>query len=107
MQFIKAHDMYSCLNLNLNANPSAVHLTHCSGNGQVEGSGDFDVLAIAGNKGDGVSETFHHGGIVGEEVGVGLLIGLAEEMSGEHLRGLNKAVVTAGHCDGFSRENLT
>ena len=54
-----------------------------------------------------MSETFHHGGIVGEEVGVGLLIGLAEEMSGEHLRGLNEAVVAAGHCDGFSRENLT
>lgn len=57
---------------------SAIIAQRC-GNGQVEGSGDFDVFTIARDEGDGMSETFDDRGIVGEEVGVGLGVGLAKK----------------------------
>ena len=64
--------------------------------GQVEGCGDLDVFAVAGDEGDGVSEAFDDGGIIGEEVGVGLLVGLAEKGGGEDLGGLDEAIVGTG-----------
>ncbi len=76
------------------------------GNGQVEGCGDFDVFTVAEDKGDGMSEAFHNGSIVGEEVGVGLLVGLAEKGGGKDLRGLDKSVVGTGNCHTFAIDQM-
>ena len=69
---------------------------------QVEGCGDLDVFAVAGDKGDGMSEAFHNGSIVGEEVGVRLLISLAKQRGRKDLRGLDKSVVGTGNSDALA-----
>ena len=44
------------------------------GDGKVEGRCDFDVLAVALDKGDGVAVGFHHRGIVGKQLAVRLTV---------------------------------
>ena len=43
-----------------------------------------------------MAEAFDDGGIIGEEVGVGLLVSLAEKGGGEDLGGLDEAIVGTG-----------
>ena len=42
---------------------------------KVEGSGEFDVLTVALNQADAMTEMFHHRGIVGEGIRVRLTVG--------------------------------
>ena len=61
------------------------------GYGKVEGRGDLDVFAVTFDEGDGMAEGFDHGGVVGEGVAIGLLVGAAQEVETEDLWRLHEA----------------
>ncbi len=65
--------------------------------GHVGRGGNLQVLAVALHQVDGLPHGLHYGRIVGEGGGVFLQIGLLEQGSAEHLRGLDEAVGTTVH----------
>ena len=65
--------------------------------GHVGRGGNLQVLAVALHQVDGLPHGLHYGRIVGEGGGVFLQIGLLEQGSAEHLRGLDEAVGAAVH----------
>lgn len=70
-------------------------LTDTSGYGNVEGSGEFNVLTVSFHHGNRTAEAFHHTGIIREALFIGLIESTAEQSNVECLGSLDNPVVAS------------